>query len=94
MYCPGRLPSNLEICDIHSTLLTKTTAARNEVALSYHNVRGLYFLAVIFVGTILYIHTILYNIYKLFITRMKLRVTLHRVLCSYINVATIIKGST
>ena len=33
-------------------LLTKTTAAQNEVALSYHRVRGLYFLAVIFVATI------------------------------------------
>ena len=33
-------------------LLTKTTAAQNEVALSYHNVRGLYFLVVVFVGTI------------------------------------------
>ena len=28
------------------------------------------------------------------LTRMKLRVTLHRVSCSYINVATIIRGST
>ena len=34
-------------------LLTKTTAAQNEVALSYHRVRGLYFLAVVFVATIL-----------------------------------------
>ena len=33
-------------------LLTKTTAAENAAALSYHNVRGLYFLAVVFVGTI------------------------------------------
>ena len=33
-------------------LLTKTTAAQNEVALSYHNVHGLYFLAVVFVTTI------------------------------------------
>ena len=30
-------------------LLTKTTAAQNEVGLSYHSVRGLYFLAVVFV---------------------------------------------
>ena len=30
-------------------LLIKTTAAQNEVALSYHRVRGLYFLAVVFV---------------------------------------------
>ena len=33
-------------------LLTKITAARNEIALSYHNVRGLYFLAVVFVRSI------------------------------------------
>ena len=33
-------------------LLTKATAARNEVALSYHEVRRLYFLAVVFVVTI------------------------------------------
>ena len=32
--------------------LTKITAARNEVALSYHVVRGLYFLAVIFAAII------------------------------------------
>ena len=34
-------------------LLTKTTAAQNEDALSYHKVRGLYFLAVVFVGSII-----------------------------------------
>ena len=33
-------------------LLTKTTAAQNEVALSYRSVRGLYFPAVVFVSTI------------------------------------------
>ena len=33
-------------------LLTKTTAARNGVALSYHRLRGLYFLAVVFVRSI------------------------------------------
>ena len=33
-------------------LLTKTTAAQNEVALGYHRLRGLYFLAVVFVTTI------------------------------------------
>ena len=32
----------------NTILLTKTTAAQNEVALSYHRVRGLYFLAVVF----------------------------------------------
>ena len=31
-------------------LLTITTAAQNEVALSYHSVRGLYFLAVVVAG--------------------------------------------
>ena len=34
-------------------LLTKTTAAQNEVALSYHRVRGQYFLTVTFVATII-----------------------------------------
>ena len=33
-------------------LLTKATAAQNEDTLSYHTVRGLYFLAVVFVGSI------------------------------------------
>ena len=32
--------------------LTKITVAQNKVALSYHRVRGLYFLAVIFASTI------------------------------------------
>ena len=34
-------------------LLTKTSAAQNEVALSSHRVRGLYFLVVIFAATII-----------------------------------------
>ena len=34
-------------------LLTKTTAAQNGVALSYHSERGLYFLAVVFTSTVL-----------------------------------------
>ena len=33
-------------------LLTKTTAAQTEDALSYYRVRGLYFLAVVFVATV------------------------------------------
>ena len=37
---------------VNNTPLAKTTAAQNEVALSYHKVRGLYFLAVIFLATI------------------------------------------
>ena len=36
------------------TLLTKITTGQNEVALSYHKVRGLYFLAVIFAETIVF----------------------------------------
>ena len=34
-------------------LLTKTTAAHNEIAHSYHKVRGLYYLSVVFVRTII-----------------------------------------
>ena len=34
-------------------LLTETTAARKEVAHSYHKVRGLYFLTVVFATTII-----------------------------------------
>ena len=41
------------IKNMESILLTKTTAAQNEVALSYHSVRGLYFLAVVFVSNLL-----------------------------------------
>ena len=41
------------ICCGDIILPTKTTAARNGVALSYHRVRGLYFLAVVFAATIL-----------------------------------------
>ena len=36
----------------HNILLTKTTAAQNEDALSYYTVRGLYLLAVVFVRSI------------------------------------------
>ena len=35
-------------------LLTKTTAAQNVDALTYHIARGLYFLADVFVATIIY----------------------------------------
>ena len=34
-------------------LLTKTAAAQDEVALSYHTVRGLYFLAVVFAAIVI-----------------------------------------
>ena len=37
---------------IKSNRITKINAAQNEVALSYHRVRGLYFLAVVFAETI------------------------------------------
>ena len=37
----------------NTILLTKITAAQNEVALSYHRVGGLYFLAVIFALTLI-----------------------------------------
>ena len=44
---------HLLLCKYTSTiLLTKTTGARNGVALSYYKVRGLYFLAVVFVANI------------------------------------------
>ena len=41
-----------KINSIYKILLTKTTAVENEVALSYHRMRGLYFLAVVFASTI------------------------------------------
>ena len=44
---------------VYTIVHTKTTAAKNEVALSYHRVRGLYFLAVVFVRS-------LYMYYKMF----------------------------
>ena len=40
------------MCPVLFILLTKTTAAQNGVALSYHKVRGLYFLAVVFMRSI------------------------------------------
>ena len=45
----------------HCTSL-KTTAARNRVALSYHSVRGLYFLAVVFAATIIHLEKHVSNI--------------------------------
>ena len=33
-------------------ILAKTTAAQNEASLSYHKVRGLFFLAIVFAATI------------------------------------------
>ena len=50
---PTILVSHYRFCRVHSStiLLTKATAAQNEVALSYHNVCGLYFPAIVFVST-------------------------------------------
>ena len=42
-----------------SILLTKTTAAQNDDALSYYTVRGFYFLAVVFVRSISLAHRLL-----------------------------------
>ena len=51
-----KLFKNLKLLNANSkndyTLLTRTTAVLNEDALSYHNVRGLYFLTVVFAATI------------------------------------------
>ena len=47
-------------------LLTKTTAAQNEDALSYHRVRGLCFLAVVSVATIVILFQVLEDSYNLF----------------------------
>ena len=49
------LTLNQTVYSIQSTriLLIKTTAAQNEVALSYHSVRGLCFLAVVFAVTVI-----------------------------------------
>ena len=37
---------------IESILFTKAIAAKNKIALSYHRMRGLYFLADVFAATI------------------------------------------
>ena len=50
-YDPYLMNPNLNPNAIH-ILLTKTTAARNGAALSYHSLRGLCFLAVVFTATI------------------------------------------
>ena len=47
-----------------SILLTKTTAAQTEDALSYYRVRGLYFLAIVFVTTIVTVYLYSVNIYN------------------------------
>ena len=63
--------------ETNNILLTKTTAAQNEIALSYHRVRGLYFLAVFFVATIVitrivFMAFLLLRILAVFISRYDL----------------------
>ena len=41
------------LLSIYIILLAKTTATQNEVALLYHKGRGLFFLAAVFVATII-----------------------------------------
>ena len=63
--CAVSFLSRAASCAGTTILLTKTTAAQNEVALSYHSVRGLYFLAVVFVRTVCHILLYLTCSYKL-----------------------------
>ena len=51
----GPATVNLEQKDIFMYFLHKITAAQNEIALSYHRLRGVYFLAVIFAAPIIII---------------------------------------
>ena len=44
------------IAELSPVILLTKTATQNDVALSCHNVRGLYYLAVVFVGTIVLPH--------------------------------------
>ena len=48
LYSIYNIYSIISIVYIKYILLTKVTAAQNGVALSYHKVRGLYFLAVVY----------------------------------------------
>ena len=52
------------MCYYSTILLTKTTAALNEAALSYHKVRGLYLVAVVFVRST----KSHYNLIKVYLT--------------------------
>ena len=54
-------------------LVTKTTAAQNEGALSYHRLCGLYFLAVVFVAAVISFREAfsravlyMYNVYRIY----------------------------
>ena len=49
-------------------LLAKTTAARNEVSLIYHRVRGVYFLAVVFAATVHNIISYVTETFRLYIS--------------------------
>ena len=55
------LPTELNI-NHNIILLTKTTAAQKKIARRYHRVRGLYFLAVVFVANIV-VHCTMYIIH-------------------------------
>ena len=52
MYYYGRKSVDVQKHRMLSILITKTTATQNDVPLSYHKVRGLYFKAVIFAAAI------------------------------------------
>ena len=52
---PARDILQSRVLFLNNELLTKATAAQNEVAFSYHRVRGLYFLAVVFAANIVII---------------------------------------
>ena len=51
-YSYSCLPNIEDIIKCHNIPLTKTTTAQNEDSLSFYRVRGLYFLAVVFVRDI------------------------------------------
>ena len=53
MQCCKDIYVTMYLSDVYIFIhLIKTTTVQNEVTLSYHRVRGLYFLAVVFVATI------------------------------------------
>ena len=47
---------------MYNGFLTKITAAQNEAAFSYHSVRRLYFLAVVFTATVLFVSLSFYSL--------------------------------
>ena len=64
---------------IRTTLLTKLTAAKNEVTLRYHRVHWLYFLAAIFAATI---YIIQYTYHKRWVHNLHSFPLNHRILSS------------